>query len=172
MPSQFPTGASIAEPASPHAAATDVNPREEAAESKLAFLAETSRCLAASLDYEATLRTVAALALPFLGSWCIVDLVEADGSMRRVAIVHPDPHKQELAAGLTKSWPPGRDDPLGAPQAVRTRQIEVIPFVDDEMLVAVARDQENLRTLRALGIGSVIVVPLIARGNVLGALTW
>jgi signal transduction histidine kinase len=148
-----------------------VNPREESAESKLKFLAETSRCLADSLDYEATLRTVAALALPFLGSWCIVDLVESDGSMRRVAIVHPDPHKQELAAGLTKSWPPGRDDPLGAPQAVRTRQIEVIPFVDDEMLVAVARDQENLRTLRALGIGSVIVVPLIARGNVLGALT-
>ncbi|HEX5726513.1 MAG TPA: ATP-binding protein [Longimicrobiaceae bacterium] len=148
-----------------------MNSREESAESKLAFLAKTSRCLADSLDYEATLRTVAGLALPFLGSWCIVDLVEPDGSMRRIAIVHPDPPKQALAAGLTKSWPPGRDDPLGAPQAVRTRQIEVIPFVDDEMLVAVARDQENLRTLRALGIGSVIVVPLIARGNVLGALT-
>jgi signal transduction histidine kinase len=146
-------------------------PRDTTAEGKLAFLAESSRCLAASLDYEATLRTVAGLALPFLGSWCIVDLVEADGSMRRLAVVHPDPQKQELAAGLTKSWPPGRDDPLGAPQAVRTRQIEVIPFVDDEMLVSVARDQDNLRTLRALGIGSVVVVPLIARGNVLGALT-
>ena len=100
-----------------------------------------------------------------------MDLVEADGSMRRIAVVHPDPQKQELAAGLTKSWPPGRDDPLGAPRAVRTRQIEVIPFVDDEMLVSVARDPENLRTLRALGIGSVVVVPLIARGTVLGALT-
>jgi signal transduction histidine kinase len=145
--------------------------RDTTAVDKLAFLAQTSRCLADSLDYEATLRTVAGLALPFLGSWCIVDLVEADGSMRRIAIVHPDPQMQELAAGLTKSWPPGRDDPLGAPQAVRTRQIEVIPFVDDEMLVSVARDQENLRTLRALGIGSVVVVPLIARGSVLGALT-
>ena len=168
MPSQSPTGTSSSEHAPPDAAA---NPREESAESKLAFLAETSRCLADSLDYEATLRTVAALALPFLGSWCIVDLVESDGSMRRVAIVHPDPRKQELAAGLIKSWPPARDDLLGAPQAVRTREIEVIPFVDDEMLVAVARDEENLRTLRALGIGSVIVVPLIARGSVLGALT-
>jgi signal transduction histidine kinase len=145
--------------------------REATAEDKLAFLAEASRCLADSLDYEATLRTVAGLALPFLGSWCIVDLVESDGSMRRLAIVHPDPRKQELTDGLAKSWPPSRDDPLGAPQAVRTRQIEVIPCVDDEMLVTVARDPDNLGTLRALGIGSVVVVPLIARGNVLGALT-
>lgn len=171
VPSQSPTGTSRLEHASPDATAESANPREESAESKLAFLAETSRCLAGSLDYEDTLRTVAALALPFLGSWCIVDLVESDGSMRRVAIVHPDPRKQELAAGLMKSWPPARDDLLGAPQAVRTREIEVIPFVDDQMLVAVARDEENLRTLRALGIGSVIVVPLIARGSVLGALT-
>jgi signal transduction histidine kinase len=173
VPAQFPIGSSSLKDASLDAPGGDAssNPREESAERKLAFLAETSRCLAGSLDYEATLRTVAALALPFLGSWCIVDLVEADGCMRRVAILHPDPHKQELAAGLVKSWPPGRDDPLGAPRAVRTREIEVIPCVDDEMLVAVARDEDNLRTLRALGIGSVIVVPLIARGNVLGAIT-
>jgi signal transduction histidine kinase len=148
-----------------------VHPQEASAESKLAFLAESSRRLASSLDYEATLGSVAALALPFLGSWCIVDLVEPDGSMRRVAIVHPDPDMQPLAARLVASWPPARDDPLGAPLAVRTRAIQVIPFVDDRMLVSVARDEENLRTLRALGIGSVIVVPLIARDQVLGALT-
>lgn len=72
---------------------------------------------------------------------------------------------------LRESWPPDRDDPLGAPQAMRSRKVEVIPHVDDEMLVAVARDEENLRALRALGIGSVIVVPLIARGTVHGALS-
>jgi signal transduction histidine kinase len=171
VPSGSAIGTGSPEHASPDAAAGGARSPDTTAEGKLAFLAESSRCLAASLDYEGTLRTVAGLALPFLGSWCIVDLVEADGSMRRLAIVHPDPQKQELAAGLTKSWPPGRDDPLGAPQAVRTRQIEVIPFVDDEMLVSVARDPENLRTLRALGIGSVVVVPLIARGHVLGAIT-
>ncbi|HEU4556653.1 MAG TPA: ATP-binding protein [Longimicrobium sp.] len=139
--------------------------------SKLAFLAQSSRCLAESLDYESTLRTVAGMALPFLGSWCIVDVVEPDETMRRIAIVHPDPEKQEIVAGLREGWPPGRDDPLGAPRAMRSRKIEVISHVDDEILVAVARDEENLRRLRALGIGSVIVVPLIARGYVHGALS-
>ncbi|HET7461768.1 MAG TPA: ATP-binding protein [Longimicrobium sp.] len=139
--------------------------------SKLAFLARSSRCLAESLDYESTLATVAGMALPFLGSWCIVDVVEPDLSMRRIAIVHPDPEKREMVAGLRNSWPPDRDDPLGAPRAISSRKIEVIPHVDDEMLVAVARDDENLRILRALGIGSVIVVPLIARDSVVGALS-
>lgn len=174
VPSQpSPAEANRAEPAprEPDFMSSAAATEEATAESKLAFLAKTSRCLADSLDYEATLRTVAGLALPFLGLWCIVDLVEPDGSMRRIAIVHPDPFKHELATGLMKSWPPSRDDLLGAPRAVNTREIEVIPFVDDEMLVSVARDEENLRTLRALGIGSVIVVPLIARGHVLGALT-
>lgn len=139
--------------------------------SQVAFLAETSRCLAESLDYETTLLTVAGRALPFLGSWCIVDLVEPDGGMRRLGIVHPDPEKQGLVAGLKDSWPPAREDPLGVPLAVRSRRVEVIPHVPDEMLRTVARDPENLRILRALGIGSVIVVPLQARGAVLGALT-
>lgn len=67
--------------------------------SRLAFLARSSRCLAESLDYESTLATVASLALPFLGSWCVVDVVEPDETMRRIAIVHPDPEKQELVAG-------------------------------------------------------------------------
>jgi hypothetical protein len=59
----------------------------ERAEGEQRFLAEASRLLAGSLDYETTLRTVAGLALPGLGAWCIVDLVEPDGSMRRLAIV-------------------------------------------------------------------------------------
>jgi len=44
--------------------------------------------------------------------------------------------------------------------------------VPDEMLTAMARNEENLRDLRALGIGSLVVVPLIARGSVLGAITF
>jgi hypothetical protein len=80
-----------------------------------AFLAEASRLLSAALGYEETLATVADLALPHLGSWCILDVVEPDGSIRRLGIVHPDPQKQTLARQLEQNWPPQRDDPLGAP---------------------------------------------------------
>jgi signal transduction histidine kinase len=136
------------------------------------FLAHASRCLAASLDYENTLVTVAGMALPYLGSWCIVDVVEADGSMRRLGIIHPDPLKEERARRLKGGWPPGRDDPIGLPWVIRSRATELIPTVSDEMLVDFAISEENLQDLRALGIGSVVVVPLIARARMLGAITF
>lgn len=154
----------------PHRASKSVPSPE--AESVPRFLAGASRSLADSLDYENTLVTVAGMALPYLGSWCIVDVVETDGSMRRLGIVHPDPLKQERARRLRAGWPPGRDDLIGLPRAIQTRATEVIPIVSDEMLVDVAISESNLQDLRALGIGSVVTVPLIARGSVLGAITF
>ena len=142
------------------------------AESVPFFLARASQLLAASLDYENTLVAVAGLALPYLGSWCIVDVLEPDGSMRRLGIVHPDPLKEERARRLKEGWPPGRDDPIGLPRVIRSRVTELIPDVTDEMLVDFAISDENLDDLRALGIGSVVVVPLIARDHVLGAITF
>jgi signal transduction histidine kinase len=138
----------------------------------LGFLTGVSRRLSEATDYEGTLRAVAEQALPYLGSWCIVDLVEPGGALRRLAIVHPDPRLQGHAARLEGGWPPARDDPLGVPRAVTTRRTEIVSQVDDEVLVRVARNDQNLRDLRALGIGSVIVAPLLVRGHVLGAMTF
>lgn len=136
------------------------------------FLADASQQLAVSLDYEDTLVAVAGMALPYLGSWCIVDIAEQDGSMRRLGVIHPDPRKAKHARRLEDSWPPDRDDPIGLPRAMRSRATELIPGVPDETLVEVAKSEENLRDLRSLGIGSVVVVPLIARERVLGAITF
>jgi signal transduction histidine kinase len=137
-----------------------------------AFLAEASRLLADSLDYETTLATVAALALPHLGGWCIVDLVEEDGAMRRLAVVHPDPARQPLARRLVSGWPPQLDDPLGVPVVVRTRRAELVPHVTPDLVASAAHDPEHLRTLQALGVGSLIVAPMLARGHVHGAMTF
>lgn len=140
-------------------------------ERDLSFLVEATRLLADSLDVETTLATAARLSLPHLGSWCMVDLMDG-GRMRRVAIIHPDPKLQALAEQLLKEWPSEREGPLGAPSAMRTRRSQVIEPVPDEMLVAAAGSPENLEVLRALEIGSLMTIPLLARGDVLGAITY
>jgi len=152
---------------------TDAPPprRGPEAQAGTGFLAEASRLLADSLDYETTLAMVAGLSLPYLGAWCIVDLC-TEGEIRRAAVVHADPEMQVLARRLESGWPPERDDPFGVPRAVRTRETEVIADVADAMLVEVSRGEENLQILRELGMGSLLVVPLIARGEVLGAMTY
>lgn len=136
------------------------------------FLAESSRLLASSLDYETTLATVAGLALPHLGAWCFVDLIGPADQMRRLAVIHPDSAMQELARRLETGWPPERDDPFGVPRAVRTGTSEIIPEISHQMLEEAAHGKENLRLLQRLGIGSLMVVPLMARGEVLGAITY
>lgn len=137
----------------------------------MSFLAEASRMLAESLDYETTLATVARLSLPYLGAWCIVDIC-TDGQMRRVAVLHTEPELQALARRLESGWPPERDDPFGVPRAVLTRKTEVIPDIPDDMLVQVSKGDDNLQVLRSLGMGSLLIVPLLARGRVLGAITF
>lgn len=137
----------------------------------LTVLLQATRILASSLDLETTLASVARLSLPHLGSWCIVDL--CDGvSMRRLAIIHPDPAQQWLADRLLPAWPPHRNDPLGAPSAVRTGRSEVVFPITDQMLTEAAGSVENLELLRALQIGGVMTIPMIARGSVLGAITY
>src|SRR5690606_8477131 len=135
------------------------------------FLLDATRLLAQSLDVETTLASVARLSLPYFGSWCVVDVCEGD-QMRRVAIIHPDPQAQPLADELLTRWPPERDDPLGVPSVVRTRKSQVVFPVTDEMLIKSARSPENLAILRALEIGSFMTVPLLARDQVLGAITY
>jgi len=128
--------------------------------------------LLGSLDYEATLATVAGLALPEVGAWSIVDLCQPSGEMRRLAVVHPDPDMRDLAEALQVGWPPQTGDPIGAPVALRTGSTQVVSQVSDEMLVQVARDEGNLAVLRRLGLGSFMVVPLTVRGRILGAITF
>ena len=125
-----------------------------------------------SQDYESALAAVARLSLPDFGAWSIVDVIERPEKMRRLAIIHPDPAKQDLARALPVGWPPDTEDPIGAPVVMRTRKPHIVAEVPDETLVTFARNEENLRALRELGIGSYIVVPLIVGGQVLGAVTF
>src|SRR5690606_8097168 len=124
--------------------------------------------LRSSADYESALAAVAHLALPTFGEWSIVDVVERPEAMRRVAIIHPDPAKQELVRALPAGWPPATEDPIGAPVVMRTRELHVVHEVTDEMLAELARNEENRRVLRQLGMGSFVVAPLLVGDAVLG----
>ncbi|HET7584580.1 MAG TPA: ATP-binding protein [Gemmatimonadaceae bacterium] len=144
----------------------------EASRDRFAFLAEVSRCLAASLDYETTLTTVAEMSLPYLGAWCIVDVCVGDGGIRRLAVLHPDPAKQAIARTLHERYPPHADDLLGAPRVIRTGRPELVLDASDAALTARAHDAEHLRLLREMGIGAYVIAPMVARGKVIGAMTF
>jgi serine phosphatase RsbU (regulator of sigma subunit) len=137
---------------------------------KLEFLAQASAELSASLDYEATLTKVAQLAVPDFADWSAVDLVQ-DGRLHRLAVAHVDPAKVQLARDLAQRYPSDPDAPAGPWHVMKTGRSELIQ-VTDEMLVAGTVDEEHLRVARELSLRSAITVPLVARGRVLGVMSW
>jgi signal transduction histidine kinase len=144
----------------------------EAARRRAAFLAEAGRLLAESVDQATTLVALTKLALPSLGAWCIVDVLEENSAINRLAIYHPDPEKQRLVEELESSWTPEPDDPFGAPAMLREQRTIAITDDIDETLAASAHSPRNLLILRQLGIGSLLTVPLVARNRLLGAITF
>lgn len=140
------------------------------AEEALRFLAEASTVLATSLDYETTLTNVANLAVPQIADWCLVDIVEEDGSIRRLAISHQDSAKVELAWDLAWRYSHKPNALIGVPNVIRTRQPEMIAEISESWLVEHAQDKEHLQILRGLEMQSYIIVPLYTSGRVLGAI--
>ncbi len=143
----------------------------EASGRRMVFLAEMSRILAGSLDYEATLQAVARLAVPDIADWCSVDLLSEAGTLERLAVTHVDPAKVEWAHELQRKYPPDPNASTGAYNVIRTGKAEFISEITDEMLAAATDDPELLDIVHELGLKSAITVPLIARDRPLGVLS-
>jgi PAS domain S-box-containing protein len=142
------------------------------AERRAKFLGDAALTLASSLDYETTLTSVARLAVSEVADWCVVDVLEADGSIRRIAIAHDDPIKVEQAWAEQRSHPVQIDERQGTARVLRTGVAELYPEITDAHLQAAARSPEHLEVLRGWGIRSAMCVPLVARGRTLGALSF
>ena len=150
----------------------DIEDRKRAEEAQR-FLDEASRILTGSLDYDETLASFARLAVPEIADWAGVDLLQDDGSLRRVAIAHVDPAKIALANELRRRQPASIHDPSGVGAVVRTGKPELVELVTDDVLVAaLAKDPDLLPIVRDLGLVSGITVPLFARGKIIGAISF
>ena len=150
--------------------ARDITERKRTEEAQR-FLAEAGETLSSSLNYRATLSSVANLAVPYLADWCLIDVLEEDGSLDRLALTHQDPEKIKLAHELERRYPPDPDAPRGVAQVLRTGRSELVPEIPEPLIDEAARDLEHREILQKLGLKSYMSVPLVARGRTLGAIS-
>jgi len=144
---------------------------ERAASRRLEFLAEASELLGATLDSSAALQGLTTLAVPYLGDWCVVDLLRAE-RLERVAVGHADPEARAAAYDFLKRFPLAADAAHGPGRVIASGEPELISEVTDEHLQrASGDDPEYLEALRAIGMTSLMSAPLMVRGRVLGAIT-
>lgn len=135
------------------------------------FINEAGALLSSSLDYQATLTSVAKLAVPTIADWCAVDMVE-DGKVIRLAVAHVDPSKVKHAEELEARYPADPQSPHGLHEVIRTGKAQVFSKIPDALLVAAAVDAEHLRLIRELGLHSSMTIPLRAGGKILGVITF
>jgi K+-sensing histidine kinase KdpD len=145
--------------------------RAEFAERRLAFLAEASGRLSASLDYLATLANLAHIAIPEIADWCIVHLLDDDGVPRLVAATHTDPELAARRRDLEERYPPALDDLAPYAQVLRTGDVVHIEAVSDQYLRSIARDAAHLDQLREFDLRSLLSVPLMIEDCACGAVT-
>jgi signal transduction histidine kinase len=151
----------------------------EEAQRRAAFLAEASRRLSTSLNYETTLTRVARLPVPFVADWCMVDVLEGEGVLRRAVVVHADPGRSDLARQLQRAVPLEGVTSASVARVLRTgealvweRAASPAPLAAEaaRRLAGVA-SPEDAAILEQLGFERFVSVPLISRGTTLGVLT-
>jgi PAS domain S-box-containing protein len=143
----------------------------EAAQERAAFLAEASKVLGTSFDYHTTLEQLARLAVPRIADYCVVDVVEGAAGFERLGVAHVDPAKEMLlrqethfATGIVS-----RDHPVV--RVITEAKPWLVREVDPSVVRASALNETHFRILEDVAPRSLMTVPLVSSGKVLGALT-
>jgi signal transduction histidine kinase/DNA-binding response OmpR family regulator len=144
----------------------------EAGQDRLAFLAAASEILASSLEYQTTLGRVARLAVPILADWCIVHLLEEDGALRALATAHADSTKADRAWQIWRRLHARLSDSHGPARVLHTGESELFPEIPDALLADVTGGARRFDALKRLQLTSYMCVPLPARGQNLGTMTF
>lgn len=135
------------------------------------LLAESRALLAAPLDPERTLRGVARLVVPTLADWCSIDLLGGDQGLERRVVEYSGADD----AGVGEEAPPPGNIRLDADRVLvrvlRDGAGELVRKVDEYLLRELARGDEDLRFLRAVEPCCAMIVPLVARGRILGVIS-
>jgi PAS domain S-box-containing protein len=146
---------------------------EREARERVSFLAEVGRVLGSALDYEATLKRVAQLAVTRLSSWCAIHMLDDAGHIVLLTVTHREEAMSPVANALAGRLPIDPESRYGVANVIRTGQSEIFRQIPDALLVNVTGgDERLLEEVRALGLVSLMSVPLIARGRVLGAISF
>jgi signal transduction histidine kinase len=147
----------------------DVTERK-AAEARQRLLADMTGLLTEALDVEKMLDSTARVAVTHLADWCVIDMVQSDGSLRREAAAHRDPAMQAIIDRV-RTFQPERGRSASIFRALETGRPVLMRTVDEETREHINRDAVVRDAVDRLGITSYIAAPLVARGRSLGVLT-
>ncbi len=149
----------------------DISARKHAAEQQH-VLNQASNVLTSSLDHQITLKEIAELIVPTLADYCRIAILDEKQQIKEISVNHIDPEKISLVRALYEQYKDKSNMTHGLQRLLETGKPELISSVSGDVLETVQDDVEMLSIINALGLQSYMGVPLIARGQTIGAITF
>jgi len=146
-----------------------VNLNREQAASEL--LAEAGALMEDALDRRQRAQHLADLAVPTLCDVAMVDMLASDGSIERVATGGRGTEVADLFRNLRAGTPIDPHGPHPVAEVIRTGRTANLDQLTDEEIDEITTRENERELLRRHRFKTCIVLPLGARGSVLGALT-
>ena len=147
----------------------------EGAEKRALFLAEASRLLSGSFDYQTTLSTLARFTVPTLADYCVIDVLRPDDTLSRIGAAHVDAAKEpilfELAArygGRVREAPPHHH----LRRALIDGKSTLVPEITEASYRSTAVDDEHLQLIEQVRARALVAVPLLVGDRILGVVTF
>ena len=135
------------------------------------FLAQAGALLASSLDADQTLESIASLAVPVLGDWCVVFLGGSGVPLRRALTVHAHRGNTDAMLRLREIPVQLRPEHPFLHELLRGESVKLADF-SETFIDAMADSPIHAAVLRSLRPQSLIAVPLKARDRIMGAIAF
>ena len=142
-----------------------------AREDKLRFMLESAKILSTKVDFRTWLLEKAKLTVPSLADWCAIDVLNEQGQLKRIAVIHQDQKMTDYLFEFEKRFPTTEKNSADLYAAIKTGKAQLVPAVTDETIRQGARSPEHLEAMQRLGLKSLMIIPIIALGKTLGALS-
>lgn len=137
------------------------------------FLVAATRGLDASLDPYETARTIVGTAVPELSELCVIDFVRADGRLGDSVVAGADPESAARLEQIRRKAPLDPDGEHPVAQTLRAHEPMIWRDLRSEKSISLVAQSEDHRDLIAgAGYSSAAVIELVARGRVLGAISF
>jgi signal transduction histidine kinase len=122
-----------------------------------------------SLDYRTRLDDVSRLVVARLSDWCAIDLAR-EGGYERIITSHANPDLAQVAAKNRERWPSMAESEL-LRGTIQNGRPMVVSHVTDDFLRSVTADDDHFAAMCMLGLRSLMIVPMIAHGRIIGTMT-
>ena len=140
------------------------------ANERLRLLAEAGRVLSGTLDINQQIGRLASLVVPDLADWCWIVVTDEQGRLHDVASSHRDRARRPEVEAYVRAMVTTMSDESAARRVTSTGRPVILPSIEWDQVARALPDAGARERFARLGAGSGVVVPLVARGQVMGAL--